>query len=249
MSTAIPPMPAETAPRLSEPARIINTFVAPSKTFADIRRNASWWLPWLLLCLFAVGFSYTVDKKVGFDEIMNANMEHMPEFVQQAMHNMTPEQRAQAANRQRNISLYSGWIIYLLFGMIAAALFMVAFNFGLEAEIRYKNALAVYFYAMLPKLIWYLLAILVIYKGVDPAGFNMENPVTSNVGAFLNRWDTNRLLYHFASYIDIFTIWSIILLAIGFRQQSAKKISMGGAVTAVLCVYILAPLLRSLSPF
>jgi len=41
----LPPVSAlapETVP-LSEGARIVNTFIAPSKTFTDLRRNASWW--------------------------------------------------------------------------------------------------------------------------------------------------------------------------------------------------------------
>jgi len=253
MSTAIPPMPAETASRLSEPARIINTFVAPSKTFDDIRRNASWWAPWLLLCLVSFAYFYTVDKKVGFDTIVNTGMEHAPQFVQNAMESLPADQRQQAINRQirsqRIGTLYFSWLTYLIIALIAAALFMVTFNFGLEAGIPYKKALAVYFYAMLPKIFLYLLAVLVLYKGVDPTGFNMENPVTTNIGAFLDRWNTNRLLYHFASFIDIFTIWTVILLAIGFMRQSAKKISMGAAITAVACVYVLGVLIRSALPF
>ena len=39
-SATVPPVP-EAAP-LSEPARIVNTFIAPSKTFTDLRRSAAW---------------------------------------------------------------------------------------------------------------------------------------------------------------------------------------------------------------
>jgi hypothetical protein len=35
------PTPVVEAPKLSEGARIVNTFIAPSKTFTDLRRNAS----------------------------------------------------------------------------------------------------------------------------------------------------------------------------------------------------------------
>ena len=63
------PTPApETAP-LSEASRIINTFIAPSKTFTDLRRSAAWWAPWILISLFALLFSYAVDRQVTFDQI------------------------------------------------------------------------------------------------------------------------------------------------------------------------------------
>ena len=42
--------PGESA-ALSQMERVVDTFVAPTKTFADIRRNASWWLPFLLSIL------------------------------------------------------------------------------------------------------------------------------------------------------------------------------------------------------
>jgi hypothetical protein len=58
----------EPAP-LSEGARILNTFAAPSKTFTDLRRNASWWAPWLLLSAVSILFFYVMDRQIGFDQI------------------------------------------------------------------------------------------------------------------------------------------------------------------------------------
>ena len=38
---------ASTKP-LSQAERVVDTFIAPSKTFTDILRSSSWWLPWLI---------------------------------------------------------------------------------------------------------------------------------------------------------------------------------------------------------
>ena len=38
-------------PPLSQAERVVDTFVAPRKTFTDIRRSASWWLPFVLMVL------------------------------------------------------------------------------------------------------------------------------------------------------------------------------------------------------
>ena len=62
-------VPAPEPARLSEGARIINTFIAPSKTFTDLRRNASWWGPWLLISICALLFVYTMKRQVGFERI------------------------------------------------------------------------------------------------------------------------------------------------------------------------------------
>ena len=101
MSTAVPPTPSEVTPaRLSEPQRIANAFFAPSRTFEDIRHNASWWVPWLLGSIIAAAFFFTVDKKIGFETIAKNQMENAGGFAQRAMERLTPEQRSQALHRQ-----------------------------------------------------------------------------------------------------------------------------------------------------
>ena len=47
---------AEASTPLSQVERVLDTFIAPSKTFHDILRDTSWWLPWLLGVLVTLGF-------------------------------------------------------------------------------------------------------------------------------------------------------------------------------------------------
>jgi hypothetical protein len=56
-------------PALSQTERVIDSFVAPSKTFTDIRRNSSWWLPWLLSAIFGLALVYVIDHKIGMDKV------------------------------------------------------------------------------------------------------------------------------------------------------------------------------------
>ena len=58
-------LPEEPVPALSEGQRLLYTFTAPSKTMADLRRNASWWVPWLLVSIVSIAFCYTLDKKIA----------------------------------------------------------------------------------------------------------------------------------------------------------------------------------------
>src|SRR5208282_6874920 len=74
-----PQSPAAPEPAsLSEGARLIDTFIAPSKTFTDLRRNASWWAPFLLMCLVSLLFSYVVDQKVGFGKVVENLIQLQP---------------------------------------------------------------------------------------------------------------------------------------------------------------------------
>ena len=65
--------PLEQKP-LSEVERVVDTFVAPSKTFTDLRRSANWFVPWLLLAIASVAMVFVVDKKLGMEKVVENQM-------------------------------------------------------------------------------------------------------------------------------------------------------------------------------
>src|SRR5581483_12048442 len=79
---------------LSEGARVINTFIAPSKTFRDINRSAAWWLPFIIMAICSYIFVFTVDKKVGFDKV-NENQIRMNQRASDQLDQLPADQRAQ----------------------------------------------------------------------------------------------------------------------------------------------------------
>ena len=92
MSTAVPPLPPEAAPAgLSEPQRIINTFVSPSKTFEDVRRKSSWFVPWLLISTFVLIFGIIFVHKVDLTRMVREQMEQSSRAA--AFEQDPPEQR------------------------------------------------------------------------------------------------------------------------------------------------------------
>jgi ABC-type uncharacterized transport system permease subunit len=54
---------------LTQVERVVDTFIAPSKTFTDILRSTSWWLPFVLMLIVTVASTITIDKKIGFDRV------------------------------------------------------------------------------------------------------------------------------------------------------------------------------------
>ncbi|HLK33378.1 MAG TPA: YIP1 family protein [Terriglobales bacterium] len=227
---AAAPQPAE--PPLSEAQRIFNTFVAPSRTFSDLRRNSRWWTPWLLMALVSIAFIYVIDQKVGFDQVAH-NMVANSSRAEQ-MEQLPPDQRVQRyqsmARFTRDIAYASpltGLIIYL----IVAAVLMGTFRFGAGAEVGFKTSLAIVMYSTLPFVISALLGIVSLTAGVNPESFNLNNPVASNPAYFMDL-ASNKFFYTLASALDVFTIWSIVLMAIGFARNSKLKVSTALAVIA-----------------
>ena len=65
-----------TEPGLSQVQRVVDTFVAPSKTFTDIVRNSSWWLPYLLSALIGIIFAYAILNKIGLATLVDGVVHH-----------------------------------------------------------------------------------------------------------------------------------------------------------------------------
>ncbi len=68
---------------------------------------------------------------------------------------------------------------------------------------------------------------IVIFAGTAPESFNIKNFAPTNIGAFLNPLETNKALYALATSLDVVTIWSLVLLAIGTAMVAGVKRNSG----------------------
>ena len=133
MATASAIPPQETAP-LSEVERVIDTFIAPSKTFTDLRRSASWWLPFLISAIVSVAFVYVVDQKVGFRKAMENQIRIQPKQAER-MEQMPADQREKVMQQQTGfwkIFSYASPAVGLLFYLIIATVLFATFKFAVS---------------------------------------------------------------------------------------------------------------------
>jgi len=237
----LPGSTAEATPTLSEGERLINVFIAPSKTFTDLKRKASWFVPWLVLAIASWAFMGVVAQKVGFRQVTENQIRMSPK-AQEKMAEMSPEQRETITGyRAMGIKVVSFLlpVIVLLIYVIIAAVLMATFNFGMGTEVPFGTSLAIVIYARLPEIIMLLLTIVALFAGADPESFNLDNPVASNLG-FLVDVSAHPALYKLASAFDIFSIWVIVLTGIGFSCVS--KVKQSTAIGAVFAWYALKTL-------
>lgn len=239
MSTpsAVPPAP-ETPQGLSEAERVIDTFVAPSKTFTDIQRNASWFVPFLIIAIFSLGFIFAIDKKIGWDQIMQNEIAKNP-TAQARLDKLPPEQRDNALQVQMKITkvfAYANPVVVLIIYLVVAAIVLAVFNFGFGAQLRYMTSMAIVTYASLPTILSALLGAIVMFAGVDPEAFNIRNPVATNPAYFMDP-TKNKFLYGVVSAFDVITLWVIFLVAIGVSANS--KVKKGTAFLTLFVLFLL----------
>jgi len=221
MVSAAPVAPIEAKP-LSEMERVVDTFIAPSKTFSDLRRSANWFVPWLLLAIASVALVVVVDQKLGMVKVVENQLAMQPRQAAQ-LEKLSPEQRAsqmQTVIRFNRVIAYAYPVVIVIVLAIIAAVLLGSFNFGFGAELTFSQCLAVCMYASLPGILKVLIAILAIAVGGGEA-FTFQNPVASNLSGLVD--PSSHFLYSIATSIDVFTIWTLVLTGIGISCLTKLK--------------------------
>ncbi len=72
-----------------------------------------------------------------------------------------------------------------------------------------------------------------MFAGVSPEGFDINNPVGTNLAYYLDPETTGKFLRGMASSLDVLVIWTIVLTGIGYASTSKVKRSTAIIVVAV----------------
>src|SRR5579875_2240671 len=127
---------------LSQVERVVDTFVAPSKTFTDVLRSQSWWLPYLLLVLSSLFMAAAIQQKVGWPVLADNEIRSNPKS-QARIADMSPDQVA----AQRRITagmmqgtLFGAPVSTLFFILIFAVVLWPTINFGFGGAATFGQA-------------------------------------------------------------------------------------------------------------
>jgi hypothetical protein len=228
-------------PGLRQVERVVDTFIAPTKTFTDILRSTSWWLPFLLAVIVTIGVTFTIDRQVTFGRVAENMILDNPK-QQEQMQSLPEDQRAvrmhAIASFTKNIS-YATPVIILLISAIGALVNWASFNFGLGARTTFGQMFAVWMYASLPRLLSGLLTIVTVMFGGNTESFNLKNPVGTNPAYFMP--DAAPWLKALLGFFDVIGIWNVILLVIG--TSIVAKVSRGKAAAVVVGWWVLVLIL------
>jgi hypothetical protein len=208
---------------LSQVERVVDTFIAPSKTFTDLLRSTSWWLPFVLYLLVSALFAFSIDQKIGFNTVAEQAVQQS-QMSQDRMANLTPDQRAKSMHAQaigtKYVS-YAGGIFFLIIASIGALLNWATINFGFGAKTTFGQNFALQMFASLPIMLKSLLSAGMVFAGVGTENFNMQNPVGTNLGYYLT--DSAHWMRAAGTFFDIFGFWSLALSIIGLACISGKS--------------------------
>ena len=217
--------------RLSQVERVVDTFIAPSKTFTDILRSASWWLPVILVAALSICFAYVVLHRIGLPTLVDSII-HSSASLEDKLTNSPPEQAVAMRNgiAMQFRFMYFYPVLAVIFGLLISAVLLATANFGFGGRATYPQMLAVWFYGTLPLSFIALLTIITIYAGMTNDMFNIKNAVGTNVGYYLQGGAAPKWLVALLSSVDVFAIWTALLLTMGISIVARIKRSSAAVV-------------------
>jgi Yip1 domain len=219
------PVVAADAPEASGPinhfARIIGVFFSPKATFEDIAKRPSWILPVVLMTILGAGVAFVMNQKVDWRDIASKRIEESPRTA-----NLSAEQKEQQIAMSAKISpgiAYGFGIAWpILQALIVGGVMLLAYNVIGGASARFGTSMGIVAHAYFPWILYSLLFILILYLKA-PGTVDLDNPIATNLGAFLPE-STAKALMSLAKSIDIFSIWTLLLMSIGFTAVNRKKL-------------------------
>jgi hypothetical protein len=232
------------APLLNPVQRLVNTFAAPTKTFEDVRRSSGWWVPFLVAAVVGVFYSFVLLHKIGLPALVDGVIRQSP-ALESRIASSTPDvaARIHSSIETQFKFLYAGPVFSVLIGLAVSGILMATANFGAGGRATFKAMMGVWFYSSLPLVVFYLLVIAAIYGGVASDPFNIKNPIGTNIGFYLSEADLPKTLMPVLAAMDLFAIWTAVLLTIGVSTVAGIK--RGAAAAIVVGWWIIVILFQT----
>ncbi|HUR81531.1 MAG TPA: Yip1 family protein [Thermoanaerobaculia bacterium] len=228
---AAPPV-APAAPRKSFMERVVGVFFSPESTFDDIVRKPDIVLPLILLTVIGFVSAILTVPHLDLDAMVNTQAEMM----QKKNPNMSDADIERMGRITKAMAKVGGYISPLLiiigYVLIALALWGAFRLMGGQGD--FKQSFSTTLYAYMPRMIigGILGTIIVILRGsVDPqqaAAVTMTNP------AFLVDFKEQPVLFALAAAFDLFVIWTLFLLTVGFSKVSKFPKAKSAMIIIVL---------------
>lgn len=228
--------PAAGAPPQEKPSnpfsRMVGVLFSPGSTFAEIARKPDWVVPALvIIAVFLVAAIVTIPR---------LDFETMSRQAMEAKH-ISGAQMEQGL--RIGIAIAKGIqysIPILLIGILAVAALLYWLGVRLlGGEATYQQVFSVVLYGFMPVVVRQLVKIPIVLTKHDLDPRAAETVVRSSP-AFLVSFKSDPILFTLLSRLDLFAIWSLILIVIGLA--AASRLSKAKTAGVVIVLWIVGTL-------
>lgn len=223
--------------------RIAEVLWAPTPTFRKIAEGPTWAVALVVLLGLGAAVGLVAVEKID------------PGAQREMFRESLEERGLRGEELERQVDRALEWSarfapVAPVFGVAASALgylavalvFLVAFRLA-GGEVSYPQSVSATLHAFMPRGLAALLAVPVILsrESLDPAALRRGSFLTSSPAALAPE-DTSPAVFALLGSLDLFSVWSVVLLVLGFR--TVARVSTGTASAVVGGAWLLWIALR-----
>ena len=218
--------------------KIIGIFSSPAETFTAIVKKPTWIIPLVILAIIQVG-SFWILKDIKYEDSKKWTqkwVQNSDKFSDEQAEQILKSVEDRANPSVLRLALANVWEVVrvpLLF-LILTGVFLFSGNVVLGGKSSFKVIFGVAAWASMIQALSKILDVILIYLKGTSFG------VTTSLAILLPAPPLGKmpgLLYQVLSVFDLFTIWKLIVLAIGL--SCAYQFSRNKSLTMVFTVYII----------
>lgn len=232
-----PAPPTAATPSKNSFERIAGVLFSPGETFADIVRKPDILIPLLVILLIGYVTTFLTVPRMDFSAITAQQAEQMKK---QNMSDSDVERMERFTALITKVTVWIAPILAVIWYLIVALLLWGGVRI-LGGQGNFKQAFSISIYSWFPMVLFgIIVTIVIVARGTfDPSA--MPTLVKSNP-AFLVDMKEQPILFSLLGNFDIFTIWTIVLLVLGFAAMS--KLSKGKVAAIVLTLWVVLILIK-----
>jgi len=228
-----PPVPA--APKINRLSRLAGVVVSPVETFRDIAARPDLAFPLILVFVLTLLTTMVTFPRIDFEPAWRE------QFEKQKMSEERIDSMIGNLKKFQQVLAIGGTVSGLVFLLVIAGVLLLAFKV-MGGDGTFRSAMSTVAYAWIPQVIAGLLAIPLILRRGTVAPQELPTVLKSNLG-FLADPTTNLTLFSLLSSIDVFMIWTLVLIVLGLSAMS--RFSRGKSAAIVVSLWILAILIKT----
>lgn len=213
--------------------RLISVLVSPRKTFEAVAAKPTWVVAMIVLVVLGTALGMVAMSKADMGTMMREQLANSGLGEEQI------EQRIEFMEKFGTVFALFGTVVAIGVYFLTALIFWVVFKM-LGSETGYIASLSTVVHGLVPQGVLALLSLAIILgkAEVDMQTLQSGTLVASNAAVFAPE-EAGKGLIALLSSFDVFSFWSIALLAIGFSVVGrVSKTTAAVTVVALWLVYV-----------
>lgn len=229
----LPPSPenAESAEATNPFGALAGVIMSPGETFEKLEKKPIWLVPMLVFMVLSIISTVIAMPKFDFETAMRDQLARQGQDVDEA-------QIETFVKIQKPLVYTTAVVGTPIVLLIATLVYMLGFKaFGGDG--RFKQFFSITIFAWVPQVLKSIIGTIVIATRESVRVEEAQTIVMSNLGFLADPID-KPALYALLTSVDVFTIWSLILMVMGYGLVSKRPKGQSiGIVVAIWLVWVI----------